>query len=155
MTFTYEISFVLALIAVSRLFLRKDKTRTAAALDGYTYRLAGQWGNLVLADIDTCRDKDRSSRRTSMTTSLSTLGTDDIDTLVKGFLNMFRSSDHLASSAYQSSWRWIRGLTFMTKMPALWSFSTTSLGGTPTAQTNNLVFSSIITSIRSMSLPLV
>jgi hypothetical protein len=103
MTFTYKISLIPVLIAVSRPILEKDKRGTASALDGYTYRLAGQWGNLVLADIDTCGDEDRSSCRTSMTTSLSTLSTDDVYTLVKGFLNMFRSSDHLASSALESS----------------------------------------------------
>lgn len=47
------------------------------------------------------------------------------------------------------------GLTFMTGIPALWSFSTTQGGGTPMAQTNNEAFSSMMTSIRSGSWPLV
>lgn len=40
---------------------------------------------------------------------------------------------------------------FMTTTPALWSASTASLGGTPTAQTNRAVFSSMMTLIRSIS----
>ena len=43
----------------------------------------------------------------------------------------------------------------MTTMPAWWSFSTTHLGGTPTAQTKSFVFSSMMTSISSGSWPFV
>lgn len=36
-----------------------------------------------------------------MTTSFSTLSTDDVDTLIKSFLDMFGVSDHLAVSSYR------------------------------------------------------
>lgn len=40
-------------------------------------------------------------------------------------------------------------IIFMTGIPAAWNFSTTHLGGTPTALTNNDAFSSIIISTNS------
>jgi hypothetical protein len=39
-----------------------------------------------------------------MTTTFSTLGTDDIDTLSKSFLDMFGVSDHLSISYDRSVW---------------------------------------------------
>lgn len=108
------------------------------------------------------------------------LGTDDVHADVESLGNMLRVSNHLHISDQpplpfyipihlpNSSRRRISGpypirdirterdvLTFIHKIPALCNLSTTSFGGTPTAHTNSLVFSSMMTSMRSLRLPLV
>jgi hypothetical protein len=90
-----------------------------------------------------------------MSTALATLRTNDIHTNIKCLRDVLRVSDHLTSISISIGIPQLARLTFMTRIPALWSFSTTSVGGTPTAQTKSFAFSSMMTLMRSSSWPLV
>lgn len=106
----------------------------------------------------------------------TSLSADDITSDGQGLWYMFRVANHLIHVAHKTSAsatvypsqhtqyetpemrskeaKQRGGLTFITGIPALCNFSTSSCGGTPTAQTKSAAFSSIMISIKVPRLPL-
>ena len=101
-----------------------------------------------------------------MPAALTGLRADEVDADVERLRDVLRVADHLHACvsrqrdvvnqySQRASGGMRGGLTFMTGMPAAWSLSMAHLGGTPTAQTKSLAFSSMMTSMSSGSWPLV
>lgn len=111
---------------------------------------------MSLHSVDTGGDEDGCRDVACVSSSLTGLRADEVDTGLESLGDMLRVSNHLRDTESSSATllekrRIVWERTFMTGIPALCNFSTAHEGGMPTAQTKSEAFSSMITSMRSGS----